>query len=63
MVSGKWHTQQTSLPLKVNHIFIFQVGLTDYKEHMGTNLSPEVDQWVGEGEHRLDNCTLNITYS
>ena len=29
-----------------------QVGLTDYKDHMGTNLSSEVDRWVGKGEHR-----------
>ena len=43
---------QTSPPFKVNQIFTLQVGLTDYKDHMGTNLSPEVDQWVGQGEHR-----------
>ena len=43
---------QTSPPFEFNHIFTLQVGLTDYKDHMGTNLSPEVDQWVGDGEHR-----------
>ena len=32
-----------------------QVGLTDYKDHMGTNLSPKVDQWVGQGEARWDH--------
>ena len=30
-----------------------KVGLTDYKDHMGTNLSPEVDKWVGTGEQRF----------
>jgi len=31
-----------------------KVGLTDYKDHMGTNLSAEVDKWVGTGEQRWD---------
>jgi len=31
-----------------------KVGLTDYKDHMGTNLSPEVEKWVGTGEQRWD---------
>ena len=47
MVSGRW---QTSNFRRIQpHL---QVGLTDYKDHMGTNLSPEVDKWVGNGEHR-----------
>lgn len=37
-----------------------QVGLTDYKDHMGTNLSLEVDKWVGDGEHRWDNMSQCI---
>ena len=40
-----------------------QVGLTDYKDHMGTNLSPEVDQWVGGGEDRWDSFTLDAMLS
>jgi len=31
-----------------------EVGLTDYKDHMGTNLSPEVDKWVGTDKQRWD---------
>jgi len=30
------------------------VGLTCYKDHVGTNLSETVDKLVGEGEHRFD---------
>jgi hypothetical protein len=33
---------------------LLRVGLTDYKDHMGTNLGPEVDRWVGEGPARWD---------
>jgi len=31
------------------------VGITDYKDHMGTNLSPDVDKYVGMGDSRFDN--------
>ena len=30
------------------------VGLTCYKDHVGTNLSETVDNLVGEGDHRFD---------
>ena len=30
------------------------VGLTDYKDHMGTNLSADVDKYVGVGDSRFD---------
>ena len=49
MVSGRWQTSNKHLIKQ--HL---QVGLTDYKDHMGTNLSLEVDKWVGNGEHRWD---------
>ena len=49
MVSGRWQT--SNFKRSQSHL---QVGLTDYKDHMGTNLSPEVDKWVGKGEHRWD---------
>ena len=39
-----------------------QVGLTDYKDHMGTNLSPKVDQWVGQGEARWDHMAQSTVY-
>ena len=29
------------------------MGLTDYKDHMGTNLNQEVEKWVGTGEKRF----------
>jgi len=31
---------------------LLRVAVTDYKDHVGTNLGPEVDQWVGKGEER-----------
>ena len=30
-----------------------QVGVTDYKDHVGTNLSEQVDEYLGEGDQRF----------
>ena len=29
------------------------VGITDYKDHVGTNLYPEVQKYIGEGENKV----------
>ena len=33
---------------------VMRVGLTDYKDHVGTNLSPDVDQYMGDGDEKYD---------
>ena len=31
------------------------VGITDYKDHVGTNLSPDVHKYIGEGDNKVCN--------
>lgn len=30
-----------------------RVGITDYKDHVGTNLSPDVQKYIGQGDDKV----------
>ena len=30
-----------------------RVGVTDYKDHVGTNLSPDVQKYIGQGDEKV----------
>ena len=32
---------------------LLRVGLTDYKDHVGTNLSPDVQKFIGQGDDKV----------
>ena len=34
-----------------------RVGVTDYKDHVGTNLSPDVQKYIGEGDSKVYRFT------
>jgi len=50
---SKYRLSHQNLDEATNTVHM-NVGLTDYKDHMGTNLSGDVDQYVSEGVSRFD---------
>ena len=34
-----------------------RVGITDYKDHVGTNLSPDVQKFIGQGDDKVKRVT------
>ena len=35
-----------------------RLGVTDYKDHVGTNLSPDVQKYIGEGNTKVSDADL-----
>ena len=43
---------------EVTGLVELRLGLTDYKDHVGTNLSPDVQKYIGQGVNRVDTDCL-----
>ena len=44
-------------PSQEGGVFELRVGVTDYKDHVGTNLSPDVQKYIGEGDTKVYRLT------
>ena len=45
LASHQWNCDTSKLEMRV--------GITDYKDHCGTNLSPNVQDYIGKGETKV----------
>lgn len=45
LASHRWNSDTNKLEMRI--------GITDYKDHVGTNLSPDVLNYIGQGETKV----------
>ena len=52
IASHKWDSASGKLQLKI--------GITNYKDHVGTTLSPEMSQFEGQGDSRVRKHNFSV---